>query len=371
MARRSFGCAQPRRSQQGESDDSEHATHPASAHDQATQCSSTQSSCAGATATGSCALPPGFNGLTSASSAGTAACAVALAWPGASSNCGGSTLRYNVYRSTSADFTPGPANLLHACLTGTTLNDGAVVSGVQQHYLVRAEDLSAAPANGRCGGVEDANLVIRSVTPAGPDLGIFADDVEGGAGNWTVGGSGGGANFAIVSTAAQSPTRSWFVPDPSVVSDRQLSLTTPIALAPGSSTVLEFAHRYTTEPGFDGGVLEYSLDAGTTWTDILAGQGGVAANSNRFLAGGYVGALQGGTALGTRAAWFGTAASFATTRVSLADFAGQAIRVRFRFASDSSVGSTGWWIDDIRVLESSSCSTGDSVLIFHDGFEPR
>ena len=72
--------------------------------------------------------------------------------------------------------------------------------------------------------------------------------------------------------------------------------------------MLSFWQRYDTEPNFDGHVLEYSLDGGTTWSDILAAQGTVPANLNRFLLNGYNSTIS--TAfqnpLGGRRAWSAT-----------------------------------------------------------------
>jgi bacillopeptidase F (M6 metalloprotease family) len=146
-------------------------------------------------------------------------------------------------------------------------------------------------------------------------------------------------------------------------------LANPIALAVGTNATLEFNHRYQTEQNWDGGVLEYSLDGGTTWTDILAAQGGVVANPARMLSGGYVSVLSGTTnALGGRPAWHGSIATFQQTRVRLTDFGGRSLLIRFRMGTDNSVGGNGWWIDDIRVAEGSTCEATSSNRIFADGF---
>jgi hypothetical protein len=335
-------------------------------------CPSVQGPCASAAATGTCALPPTFAGLTSANSAGTATCGINLAWATAAGNCGaGSSLRYNVYRSDSAGFTPGAAHLFETCLTDTSLADIEIAPGLPQFYAVRAEDLGAQPTSGQCGGVEDGNVQIRSAAAFGPDAVTFSDNVETGPANWTTAGTGAGANFAIVTTAANSPTSSWFVPDPAAVSDRQLTLAAPLSLSVGTNASLEFYHRYATESTFDGGVLEYSLDGGTTWSDILAGQGAVAANAGRFLQGGYIGPISSGfqSPIGGRQAWSGASVGFVLSRVSLADFGGASLLLRFRSASDSSVGSTGWWIDDIRVAAGTACEPANLEAIFADGFE--
>jgi lysyl endopeptidase len=187
-----------------------------------------------------------------------------------------------------------------------------------------------------------------------------------------VGGSGAGTDFAIVSTAANSPTRSWFVAGPAAVSDRRLSLAQPISLQDGTNAVLEFAHRRGMENGFDGGVLEYSTDGGTVWADILAGSGGTPANAARFLQNGYVGTISSSwsSPIGGRQAWTGsTGTGFELTRVNLADFGGHNLLLRFRYASDSSLSSIGWWIDDIRISEGTTCQPQRADFIFADGFE--
>lgn len=180
-----------------------------------------------------------------------------------------------------------------------------------------------------------------------------------------------GSDFAIVTTDANSPTHSWFVPDPNGLSDRQLAMAQPIALVSGTNAALSFAHRYATEASYDGAVLEYSLDNGTTWIDILAGSGTVPANGSRFLANGYTTTISTsyGSAIGGRSAWAGNSGGFLVSRVTLADFGGQSVRFRFRFASDQSVGSTGWWIDDVEIVQGTSCAAGLPAAIFADGFE--
>lgn len=352
------------------------------AFDDGEACLSQQSTCANATATGVCALAPTFAGLGSAQSAGTPACGINLAWNAGAGNCGaGSTLRYNVYKSTEAGFAPAPANRIAQCATATSLADADVLSGTRYHYVVRAEDLGA-PGAGVCGGVEEANTIARNAVPGGPVSGLVVDNVETDSGNLVAAGSGGGTNFAVVTTQANSPTRSWFVPDPASVSNRTLTMVNAIPVISGGPTALSFFHRFDTETatteGFDGGVFEYSLDGGTTWTDILAAQGAVPANANRITAGGYNRTISGswGSPIAGRQAWSGISGGGATpvwiqTTVSLADFTGSSVQFRFRFGSDSSIADVGWWIDDIQVPAASACENLPADLFFRHGFEPQ
>lgn len=345
------------------------------AFDDEESCESNQGSCANATATGQCRLPPIFSGLAQAQSAQSATCGIQLSWPAASAECPSATnVVYNVYRSTDANFVPSAANRIASCVSTLSYLDQQVFPGLRYHYVVRAED-DVAGGSGQCrNGNEDGNTQRRNAAAFGPDQVVFQDNASSN-GNWTVDGSGAGSNFALVTDFANSPPSSWFVPNATQVSDRRLTLNVPIDVPPNAPAVLEFFHRYSTEANWDGGVLEYSLDGGTTWTDILAAQGSVPANPGRFLAGGYTGPLNGGSSanpLAGRPAWHGANASplaFTRVAVSLQDFGGRTVRLRWRFGTDGSVGATGWWIDDFRVFAPTSCRYFDTV--FADGFEPR
>jgi lysyl endopeptidase len=354
------------------------------AFDDGEACLSTQGTCTSATAAGVCSLAPGFSGLASAQSAGTQSCGINLAWSSASGNCGAnSSLRYNVFKSTTAGFTPAPANRIVQCATAITLADSNVLSGTRYHYVVRAEDVGAT-GGGVCGGTEEPNLVQRSAIPGGPVSGLVTDDVETDNANLAVAGTGAGSNFAVVTTQANSPTRSWFVPNPNAVSDRTLTTVNGLPVTASGPAALSFFHRFDTEAstgtptlGYDGGVLEYSLDGGATWTDILAAQGTVPANAGRITAAGYTRTISPtfGSPLAGRQAWSGVSGGGATpawiqSTVSLADFVGRTLQLRFRFASDATIADVGWWIYDIQVPAASACTTGPSDLLFASGFEP-
>jgi hypothetical protein len=102
----------------------------------------------------------------------------------------------------------------------------------------------------------------------------------------------------------------------------------------------------------------------------------VPANPARFTAGGYVRAISAsfGSPIGGRQAWTGVSGGGASpawiqSTVSLADFVGQTLQLRFRFASDSSVADVGWWIDDIQVPAVTACFTGPGDASFANGFE--
>jgi lysyl endopeptidase len=331
-------------------------------------CESPESSaCVSETASGACTLAPSFAGLTSVASAGTSACALNLAWSAGTTNCAGSTLTYNVYRSTTPGFTPGPANLLQNCLSGTTYSDTGVASGTPYHYVVRAED-STTNGSGACNsGNQDTNLVYGSGAPFGPGSMTVTDNVEAGGQFWSNAGGSGANVWNIVTTLSNSPTHSWFVADPAVVTDQRLTTVTAGSIP--ADFVMSFFHRFNSEAsgaqpqlGYDGHVLEYSLD-GTTWTDILAGQGPIPANAARFTMNGYNRTISTGfqSPLLGRQAWSGDNLAFQEVRVNLADFAGHSAFFRFRFATDVSVADVGVWIDDITFRGPGACGPGAFV----------
>ncbi len=66
--------------------------------------------------------------------------------------------------------------------------------------------------------VDDINVV------DGASNVVFTDNVEGGTINWDVFGSSGSTSWAVSTTAASSPTHSWFLPDPGIQSDHILQM---------------------------------------------------------------------------------------------------------------------------------------------------
>jgi hypothetical protein len=332
-------------------------------------CESDPSNCDDATATGLCTWPPDFGGVTSVVNQQTADCGIGLGWSAASLHCGAGVV-YNVYRSESGGFVPGPDSLLASCVSGVSYLDSSVASGVRYYYVVRAED-DSGNGSGPCGGGnEEDNLEELSALPTGPDEVLFADDMEAGPGNWTTGGSG-GTPWTLVTSSSHSPSHAWFCADVASVADQRLITATAADLSSAPSGRLSFWHRYDLESSYDGGVLEYSVDAGTSWYDILAGTGGtIPANPDRFLQGGYTSTISSSyqNPLGGRQAWSGAATSWAEVIVDLTDFAGEMVLLRWRLGCDSSVSDVGWWVDDVSVLQGSECASVVG-LPFTDGFE--
>ncbi|MGZ4983176.1 MAG: putative Ig domain-containing protein, partial [Chthoniobacterales bacterium] len=177
---------------------------------------------------------------------------------------------------------------------------------------------------------------------------------------------------AVVASGSMTPwTTSTTSPDtsPNSVSATTVTtpsddrLTSPSVAIPATAPQLSFRHRWNLEEGYDGGILEISINGGA-FTDIVAAGGS-------FVSGGYNETIstQFSSPIAGASAWTGNFNStYTTTLVNLpATAAGQNAQFRWRLACDSGVSVTGaiWRIDTINLISSSyvcsSCSVAPSI----------
>ncbi|MEI7726519.1 MAG: T9SS type A sorting domain-containing protein [Bacteroidota bacterium] len=172
---------------------------------------------------------------------------------------------------------------------------------------------------------------------------------------WSVSNTVGAAPFWVTSNAgtptpvAVSLPNSIFVDDPAIATDKQIM--TP-SFIPGAAARCTFANNYNLENTFDGGVLEISINGGA-YQDIVAAGGS-------FVSGGYTGIISAlfGNPLASRNAWTGASTAFVTTTVNLPPAsAGLPCVLKFRMASDNSVGLSGWRVDDFSISQAYCCVT--------------
>ena len=128
---------------------------------------------------------------------------------------------------------------------------------------------------------------------------------------------------------------------------------TPTIAIPSGLHQLTFKNLYNMEFGFDGMVLEISINGGA-FSDIITAGG-------TFVLGGYNATIstQFGSPIGGRQAWSGLsggtvrAPAYITTKVNLpAAASGQPIQLKWRAATDSggaATGASGVRIDDVSV----------------------
>ena len=134
-------------------------------------------------------------------------------------------------------------------------------------------------------------------------------------------------------------------------------LDSPVFSIPAATSAqLSFDNNWSLEDGFDGGVLEISVNGGP-FTDILAAGGS-------FVSGGYSGfiSLEAAGPLAGRQAWTGSGIfgsnGFVKTAINLPAAAlGAGVQLRFRAAFDASgnPSGAGWRIDDVLVTTISCC----------------
>ncbi len=180
---------------------------------------------------------------------------------------------------------------------------------------------------------------------------------------WTINPASGNT-WSVSSAQSNSSPNAFFAPNLTVVTDMSLANANSYTLTAGVSaySTLSFWHRFNTEEGWDGGVVEISTNGGGTWTDL----------GSRMITGKYNGSLGTGSALAGRGAFTGNSGtSFINTIVNLSSFAGQSVRIRFRFASDNNTAPSGggWYVDDVvlysepAVYMKSNLFNGSSQLV--------
>jgi len=171
----------------------------------------------------------------------------------------------------------------------------------------------------------------------------FYDDMESGNANWNS--TTLNATYPTIwvnSTTAYSGTNAWYAENIATQSDQALTMINAYPVS-GANPELRFYHSYNTETSWDGGVVEYTVNGGTTWADM----------GSYMIQNGYNNGIQvnQASAISGRQAFTGNSNGYLETVADLTNFVGQNISVRFRFASDGFVGEDGWYVDDVRIID--------------------
>ncbi len=118
---------------------------------------------------------------------------------------------------------------------------------------------------------------------------------------------------------------------------------------------MQFSSSYDFETAFDGSVIEYSVDAGSSWQDA-----GALIKYGRN----YDGVLVNGVnnSLGGRAAFTGhTGGAYVDSQLDLNPLAGRNVRFRFHMSTDNLVASPGIWIDTLSIF---TCAATTGGVVF-------
>ncbi|HEX3089486.1 MAG TPA: M4 family metallopeptidase, partial [Ilumatobacteraceae bacterium] len=183
---------------------------------------------------------------------------------------------------------------------------------------------------------------------------LFSDNMEANNGNWTSAATAGTPQWGYFTGSSQSGTKSLHGADFS--STAQSILTGGFSVAvPSGTTYLRFDHSFEMDSDsqffYDGGVAEYSTDGGTVWHDAVTLPGPTINGYNGTLRTGL------GNPLAGRQAFSGASPGYETTRISLGSLTGSNVKIRFRLGSDSSIGASGWFIDDLSVYTCAAAPT--------------
>ncbi|MFZ1699723.1 MAG: hypothetical protein WBO10_01545 [Pyrinomonadaceae bacterium] len=184
---------------------------------------------------------------------------------------------------------------------------------------------------------------------------LYQYGFESGVSGWTQGSGSTGNTWAISSASPHSGSSHYRATDPSSITDQRLD-SPAVALPTGQNpVVLKFWHAPNLEVNtatscYDAGILEVSVNAGGTWTQVP---------NASLLVGPYRGAISSsfGNPLGGLQGWCGTNAYFQTV-ADISTYAGQTAQFRMRLGSDSSVAGTAWDVDDVIVQ---SCQGGGAT----------
>ena len=153
------------------------------------------------------------------------------------------------------------------------------------------------------------------------------------------------SNSGLPTPTADTFPNAAFSDDPAVVSDKQL-LSPIIFLSQGGTPVqITFRSNFNLQEGFDGGVLEISIDGGNTFEDILT--------RGSFVTGGYTGTISNccGNPLAGRQAWTGNSGGFISTTVALPIAWGPNMVLRWRMGSDNNVSGQGWRVETVVITQ--------------------
>jgi photosystem II stability/assembly factor-like uncharacterized protein len=282
---------------------------------------------------------------------------------------------------------PGPTlNLVVTLLAtgGVTFPTGPEAYGAVEPGTVTSRNFSFSN-NGACGGtitltfhLQDGDMdlgnfsipfTLGELVTSAPTLTENFDGVTAPAlpAGWTTARAGTGATpplWVTSTTSSNTAPNSAFSGGSTTPGENSLvSPITAVPNAPGFGTNpgvrLSFSNSFIFEDGFDGGVLEISINGGA-FQDIIAAGGS-------FLTGGYSGAIGvTDSVLTGRQAWTGSSGGFITTTVVLpvASY-GQNVQLKWRTAFDTGTNPTGGGlrIDTVSVFAATRVCCGGACVL--------
>ncbi len=294
-----------------------------------------------------CALFPNFSEASIQRSQQNSSCSVALNWNTGSSQCpAASGVSYSVYRDSNPYFT-APTRIANN-LSALTFTDSTLTHNAPYYYRVSAVDSAGNES------LRQRTLNATTLGPGGADGGSFIDDVD------THAYMDMSTPWRITNQIASAGSYSYHNGGDNQTYPASVcaAITTPnIVVQPGA--ILNFKARYDLEYQWDGVVLEISTNGGSSWND-LPPDGGY---PNTFAQTGTPpinncayptsqGAFTGKTTTVSNAdSGNGTGPTpiFKAFTANLASYAGQTIKLRWRFSSDGGAEFEGFSLDEVTL----------------------
>lgn len=167
---------------------------------------------------------------------------------------------------------------------------------------------------------------------------VFEDDLENGHSDWAFSEPYGQNPWQPIESHSNWNSGALFVEDVRFQSHSIARLTTPVSVPEGAFAY--FDHWYSFEEYYDGGVVEYSIDDGTSWNDL---------NDLHIDGKTYDQELSSFNPLGERSAFTGDSNGAVSSKYDLSSLAGESLIIRFVEGNDSSVDRIGWIVDNISI----------------------
>ena len=192
----------------------------------------------------------------------------------------------------------------------------------------------------------DSSIILTykvSTDPTKKSIAQFSDDMESGEGKWVVDQLKTSDTFwEILDLQSRSGKKSFSIGYPGTGFSDQTLTTKDAVTITGTKPVLRFYHKYITEPGFDGGIVEVTTDNGTIWQDV----------TDKFFRTPYRGTIDYSIfVVPNKKAFWGKQDTFLGSYIDMSSYIGKSVKYRFRFATDSTESALGWFVDDVAVMD--------------------
>jgi extracellular elastinolytic metalloproteinase len=193
----------------------------------------------------------------------------------------------------------------------------------------------------------DSSIVLTyrvNTDPTKKSIAQFSDDMESGEGKWDVGQLKDNDNFwEVLDLQSRSGKKSFSIGYPSKgFTDQTLTIKNALTIT-GAKPVLRFYHKYTSEPGFDAGLIQITTDNGFSWQDL----------DDKFFRAPYRGKIDYNTFTEpNKKGFWGVQDTFVGSYIDMSSYIGKNIKYRFRFGTDSTESNfIGWHVDDVAVMD--------------------